>query len=323
MISHKSRKRLVNIFRWLLLFAFIFLFLQYFHANQSYFTKAISNLSIKPLVWMFVLSIVSNFITALKYHFTLRAQNVKPTLYASFKFYVIGRFLGMFMPQSGTIYRGIQFKKYFKVSYVQYAASFAAITWLTYFWSVIFLLWILIWEGQPIYFFNINPFYLLIACFLCFILVPLLGNAILSRITFSNSMFSNYLAKVSSIFRSIFSLISKGKLIIGFSMLTILSLTVVLLFYHIAFTTINISLKLHTLLFLVVLLQFSTIFNLTPGNTGILEFIAGFATLSSGFTMADGILVMVEVRLVTLISVTFLSLLMGARDLIALFRSSP
>jgi hypothetical protein len=121
-------------------------------------------------------------------------------------------------------------------------------------------------------------------------------------------------------------LTKSGRLLFVFVLLSFVSFLLLYLQLALAYHNIGIAAESGMLALVAALLKLGAIVLITPGNAGVLELLSGYITEAAQYSMAAGILILLEIRVVSSLAVLGAALLTGWRDIVSFLpitRRSP
>jgi uncharacterized membrane protein YbhN (UPF0104 family) len=239
------------------------------------------------------------------------------------RMFVIGRFLNLFVPQAGNVYRAVELRRRFDVSVQSFLVAFVNAPWLAMILNFLFgALFVGLLApaaevaGWPLW-------ALLAAATVGTSLAPIVAIAMLplfpARFRWAAWSRARLAEMVSVTLRSV----REPGYLARVGWWTLLAFVQASAMMWIGFVALGIPVGVAEAIAFYVLLQLATYVQLTPGNLGLQEF--AFAALSAGFgaTVADGVLVSTIVRVTGVIALVATALPVGGLEALRLARSAP
>ncbi|PKL50385.1 MAG: hypothetical protein CVV39_01645 [Planctomycetes bacterium HGW-Planctomycetes-1] len=247
--------------------------------------------------------VILSFTTLLTYAYRFKiimfkCSGINPPFWKWFKIIILARFYNMFFAPSGNIYRGIEFKKKFGISYTDYVSAGVSFTWMDLGLDLI-LSFLIIVAVEPDFKLGIFKAYRLVALITAGIIcLPILADLLLIRIPVKAPALvwtkTKLTAVVSTTLNNIKDISYLCKIIVWGLLVTVQTLVV----YYLVFTSFNFKLSIPVLMLFYSLLKISYAFIIIPGNVGIQEIAFGFLSSQTGASMAEGILISTVMRII-------------------------
>jgi uncharacterized membrane protein YbhN (UPF0104 family) len=289
----------------------------YLHRNWSDFAAGLALLDWSYFAAMGLLSVANNGLSGLRWYVVARRQNAAIGPLACVRMFFTGRLLGLIFPQGGSLYRLARLRSEFGMNLRQGLGVLAVFTWLTVLISLLGATGVLFVVEQRIILLGLDGRVLLSGLLLACGAVPLAGKVL--EKSFAQPTQNAVAAKLVRMVRALNQLLLSPKLFTEFLILSLANFLLTLALFYLAFLNLQLRPGLGPLILLVALMRVGTIIVLTPGNLGVLELVAGYVILAGGFSMEDGILVMLELRVVSTAVVLVFGGLFGGSHLRELF----
>lgn len=305
-----------KIIRLVLVVICIFYLARFFYINKDslQITFALSSITVFSVV---SLALLHYFLSSCRFQIVLKkCSGTSISVREWFKIFILGKLLNTFLPQAGNVYRSVQLKKDYDISYTNYISSLASFAWMDTSMNLIIATAVIAILNSGL---TIGPFSAWkILTFLTIVVValPVLTEVLLGKINFKNKHLHWVHSKLSEVMTaSVKNIRDKVYLLkIVFLGLAMLACTGALL--HICFRIFNINLSLPTLAVFYALLKISHYVSLTPGNLGVQELAYGFLGEQMGIGMAQGVLASALIRVVGTSVLFALGMLFGGGDLL-------
>jgi len=233
-----------------------------------------------------------------------------------FRLFMLGGFLNKLLPQAGNIYRAVQLKSYYQVSYTHFATAFVFFTWVDTFLNFSIVSIIIIGTGFSLELAGIQAVYVLPVLALLVMVLPFLLDKVLRNIRIEKDFISSLHKKFSVIVGNFVAAFNdpafSGKIIV----LGLIAFIPMCIRIYVTFLMLDVHLSLQTLVLFYALLKLSQLVNLTPGNLGIQELALGYVSEEAGVGMENGIIAALILRMLAYILLMFCGILFGGIGLI-------
>lgn len=237
------------------------------------------------------------------------------------RLFVLGRFLNLFVPQAGNVYRAVELRRRFDVRVQSFLVAFVNAPWLAMILNFGFgaafvglLAPSAAVAGWPLW-------ALLVAATLVTSLAPIVALPLLplfpERLRWAAWLRARLGEMVGVTLRSV----REPRYLARVTWWTLLAFIQASAMLWLGFVALGIPVGVAEAIAFYVLLQLATYVQVTPGNLGLQEL--AFAALSAGFgaTVADGILVSTIVRVTGVIALVVAALPMGGLEALRLTRA--
>jgi uncharacterized membrane protein YbhN (UPF0104 family) len=216
----------------------------------------------------------------------------------------------------GNLYRGIQLKEKYGVSYTGYISGFSSLAWMDTGINLViaFLAIIIISPG-----FKIGQFFawkILSLLAVSVVLSPIVGEIILRKRFFRNNYLDWLHSKLSEVLTVSVNNLNDQAYLLKVFLLGIALLIRTCIMFYVYFTVFDIRVSIPVLVVFYALYKVSTFIVITPGNIGIQEVVYGFLSEQIGIGMAQGVLVAALIRVVGVFSISVLGVFLGGINLL-------
>jgi uncharacterized membrane protein YbhN (UPF0104 family) len=245
-----------------------------------------------------------------------KCSGQRPHFWALFRIFILGRFLNTFISQAGTVYRGLQLKQDYEISYTDYISSFASFAWMDS-WINMVVAALVILTGRSNL--KIGSFYawqISLVLAICIFAAPLLMEASFRKISFNNTYLNWMHSKLNEVLKATVENVKDTVYVSKIIILGIAALICSGALYYICFQIFDITLTIPSLAVFYALLSLSTCIIITPGNIGVQELAYGFLSEQLGFGMAQGVLVAAFARISGTTIILLLGIILGGIDLL-------
>lgn len=289
---------------------------RFFYVNRQSLQIAF-NISISIIILIVLLSIV--YLLLHNYRFQLileKCSGQRPHFWPLFRIFVLGKFLNTFISQAGTVYRGLQLKQDYGISYTNYISSFASFAWMDSWLNMIVAALVILVGGRDLKIGSLYAWQISLVLAICIFAVPLLMEAAFRKISFNNTYLNWTHSKLTEVLKATVENVKDTVYVSKIIILGIAALICAGALYYIYFRIFDITLTIPSLAVFYALLSLSTCVILTPGNVGVQELAYGFLSQQLGFGMAQGILVAVFARISGTAILLSLGITLGGIDLL-------
>lgn len=245
-----------------------------------------------------------------------KCSGKNPPFWKWFKIIMLARFYNLFFAQSGNIYRGMELKKQFGISYTDYVSASVSFAWMDICLDLI-LSEIIIILVRPDFKLGTVKAYQFVALILIIILcLPILADVLLKRIPLKASALLWLKSKLSEVFTATINNIKDLAYLAKIIIWGLLVAAQTLVVYYILFISFDIKLDIPSLVLFYALLKLSSAVIITPGNIGVQEIAFGFLSSQIGGGMAQGILISAISRVLGSSIIIILAVILGGTGLI-------
>jgi hypothetical protein len=214
-----------------------------------------------------------------------------PPFWEWFKVIMLARFYNLFFAQSGNIYRGVELKRRFGISYTDYVSASVSFGWMDICLDLI-ITGVIIILVRPDFKLGAFKAYQFVALLLLVIIcLPLLADLLLKRISIKAPSLLWAKSKLSEVLTATITNIKDLPYLAKIVIWGLLVAAQTLIVYYILFMSFEIKLDIPSLMLFYALLKLSSAVIITPGNIGIQEIAFGVLSTQIGGGMAQGILI--------------------------------
>lgn len=309
--------RIFRMLRWAAALAVLAYVVWFLLQNKSQLAS-LRHLSAPLLAVLFLVTILNNLLYIVRFRQVVRKKTGLQIPFRSWvRFFLISRLFSMMAGQTGNLYRAWVFKKEYSVSIAKFLASALFITWLD---TCLFLLFgaVVIAAAAPhLEVAGVNAALLILAVLAGFVVVPLLLGKLLGSVHFSGRLggwaHRRFLELSSAILTGLKDPVFLLILSAGGFLSFLFSAAVIFGCFYGLGLAIDPS---GVALFLAVLGLCNRIVITPGGNLGIKELAYGFLAEQLHIGMAEGILVSLLSRIITMVVTIGLGLTAGGWHLI-------
>jgi hypothetical protein len=288
---------------------------KYFYANWD--SLQIAFKINKLMIALIILLSITTLITY-AYRFKIimhKCSGKNPPFWEWFKVIMLARFYNLFFAQSGNIYRGVELKRRFGISYTDYVSASVSFGWMDICLDLIITGAIIILIRPEFKLGDFKAYQFVALLLLVIICLPILADLLLKRISTNASVLLWIKSKLSQVITATISNIKDLSYLAKIVIWGLLVAAQTLIVYYILFTSFEIKLDIPSLMLFYALLKLSSAVIITPGNIGIQEIAFGVLSTQIGGGMAQGILISAISRVLGSSIIIILALILSGSGL--------
>ncbi|HAL45304.1 MAG: hypothetical protein A2Y12_06475 [Planctomycetes bacterium GWF2_42_9] len=264
--------------------------------------------------------ILFSFTTLLTYTYRFKiiiqkCSGINPPFWQWFNIVMLARFYNLFFAPSGNIYRGIEFKRKFGISYTDYISAGISFTWMDLTLDLILAFIVIMFVNPGFKLIGLEAWQVVGVITTGIIFMPFAAYFALKAISVKSPSLVWTKTKISQVVSATLNnardLKYLTKIIVWGLLVTIQTLIV----YYLIFISFNFKLHLPALMLFYSLLKISTAFIIIPGNVGIQEIAFGILSKEMGTGMAEGILISTVMRVLGTSLIIIIALIIGGKGL--------
>lgn len=244
-----------------------------------------------------------------------KCSGKNPPFWEWFKVIMLARFYNLFFAQSGNIYRGVELKRRFGISYTDYVSASVSFGWMDICLDLIITGAIIILIRPEFKLGDFKAYQFVALLLLVIICLPILADLLLKRISTNASVLLWIKSKLSQVITATISNIKDLSYLAKIVIWGLLVAAQTLIVYYILFTSFEIKLDIPSLMLFYALLKLSSAVIITPGNIGIQEIAFGVLSTQIGGGMAQGILISAISRVLGSSIIIILALILSGSGL--------
>jgi hypothetical protein len=290
---------------------------KYFYANWDSLQIAFK---INKLMIICIILISVTTLITFSYRFKIimhKCSGKNPPFWEWFKVIMLARFYNMFFAQSGNIYRGVELKRRFGISYTDYVSASVSFGWMDICIDLIITGVIIILIRPEFKLGNFKAYQFVALLLLVIICLPILADFLLKRISTNASSLLWIKSKLSQVLTATISNLKDLSYLAKIVIWGLLVAAQTLIVYYILFTAFEIKLDIPSLMLFYALLKLSSAVIITPGNIGIQEIAFGVLSTQIGGGMAQGILISAISRVLGSSIIIILALILGGSGMLS------
>lgn len=265
-----------------------------------------------PVLLMFPLYFLAAAVSSVRLLMVMRRFGLaRMTRPAWLRIFLLGRFLGWVAPQGGNLYRGTVLKRKYRFAVKDYVLGFLTFTWLEL--AIAFcLITATLWAFQPRLAIAGTPALLLSAGgAVVLVIFPVVSFPLLRRVR-GRGWAASFIQETAAIFHRVREI----RFLARFSLWGLLSFVVVIVWFHLAFSSLGISVGIGALAIFTAVMRMGLMVNITPGNIGIIEMAYGLLASGFGIDFSVGLMVGAVTRAVSFLAILAAGILLGGRPLL-------
>lgn len=244
-----------------------------------------------------------------------KCSGINPPFWQWFNIVMLARFYNLFFAPTGNIYRGVELKRKFNISYTDYVSAGVSFTWMDLTFDLILSFFTIIFVRPDLVLFNFKAYHVVGVIIVCIIIMPITANFVLRSIPVQKPFLVWVKSKLSQVISTTLNNMKDlryvGKIIVWGLLVTIQTVFV----YYLIFVSFNFKLHVPALMLFYSLLKISSAFLILPGNIGIQEIAFGFLSSEMGTGMAEGILISTFMRVLGTAFVIIIAVIIGGTGL--------
>lgn len=276
---------------------------------------ALRDLAPAAVAWLVVQQLAYLVAQSGRFHVVLVRFTDRPVgFWPWLRLFVLGRFLNLFVPQGGNVYRAVELHRRYGVGYTDFVAAFVNAPWLAMVLNL-GLGAVVVGAWQPDAALAGWPLWaLLAATTLAAALAPLVALAVLPAFPRRWRPTAWLHERLATMVRATFdSLRDRGYLVRVFGWTAVSFVQASAMLWY-GFVALGSPVGVAEAVAFYVLLQLATYFPVTPGNVGVQEL--AFGALAAGFGAAavDGVVVSGLVRVTGVVALVLASLPLGGLE---------
>ena len=232
------------------------------------------------------------------------------------KIFILGRFLNLMFTQIGNIYRSVQLKNKYGITYTRYISAFTSMAWIDTCINLLLAVVVVIVTNSS---FQVGVFVawkiLSLLFFIC-LMSPILFEFVLKRIDLKNSKLKWVHSKLLEVLRVTVANIRDPSFIGKIFALGLLLFIRTIIAFQLYFLIFDTHAPLAALVFFHAIFKLGFFITLTPGNLGVQEIAWGFLSEQMNLGMEEGILISGFSRVVSSSVLIISGFTLGGMDLV-------
>lgn len=259
-----------------------------------------------------------------RFHVVLRQVAAQPVgFWPWLQLFVVGRFLNLFVPQGGNVYRAYLLKHRFGVPYTRFVTAFANAPWIAMVlnFAIGSVAVALLAPGVAVAGW---PLWLLLGlAALATAAVPFVAALVLPRLPRRCRWLAWLHARVAEVLGLTLASLRDARYLGRVSAWTLAAFAQAVLMLWVCFAALGTRVGVAEAVAFYVLLQLATYLTVTPGNLGVQELAFAFLAVGMGSGAVDGVLVSGLLRVTGVIALVAVALPLGGAQALRSSRSPP
>ncbi|MFN2323685.1 MAG: YbhN family protein [Trueperaceae bacterium] len=273
---------------------------------------ALSDVAPVAVAWLVVQQLAYLVAQSGRFHVVLVRFAERPIGFAPWlRLFVVGRFLNLFVPQGGNVYRAVELHRRFDVRYVDFVAAFVNAPWLA---TVLNLALgaVAVAALQPTAALGGWPLWLVLSgAALAGAVAPFVALAVLPLVPRAWRPLAWLHARLAAMVHATLASLRDRRYLARVFAWTLVSFVQASAMLWYGFVALGSSVGIAEAIAFYVLLQLATYFPLTPGNVGVQELAFGALAAGFGATALDGVVVSGLVRVTGVVALVLSALPLG------------
>jgi uncharacterized membrane protein YbhN (UPF0104 family) len=228
-----------------------------------------------------------------------------------FRLISVGQMLNLFVPQLGSVYRGVALKREFGIAYMTYASGLFAFVWLDLVMGFLIGSLTIAVLDPTLYLGSVLALPALALLILALLTGPFAIRWFVSVFRVKGSFATKVQARMTTLLSNAASALKAPAFMLRFFLLNVLVTVVQVVLLALLFRAVDAEVPLAALLLFQVLLKLANQIVITPGNLGITELMFGVLAHGSRCTLEQGLAVALLFRTTVTVMVILLGVLAG------------
>jgi uncharacterized membrane protein YbhN (UPF0104 family) len=230
---------------------------------------------------------------------------------AWFRLTSVGQMLNLFVPQLGSVYRGVVLKRDYGISYLTWATGLISFVWLDMVGGLLIALTAIVMLEPGLLFFGRSAGGILALALLAIFTGPIAAAWVMERVPSRSGRLGKLQQRLTTLLSTASKAARSPGLMLRFFALNLLVTTGQTTTLWLAFGSVGASISLSGLLLFQILIKLTNQVVITPGNLGITELAFGALAHGSARTLEQGIAVSLLLRAVSSTMTVLLGVLSG------------
>ncbi len=230
---------------------------------------------------------------------------------AWFRLTSVGQMLNLFVPQLGSVYRGVVLKRDYGISYLTWATGLISFVWLDMVGGLLIALLAIVTLEPGLLFFGRSAGAVLGLALFGVFTGPIVVAWLMERIPSRSGSLGRWQQRLTTLLSTASSVARSPSLMLRFFALNLLVTTGQTTTLWLAFQSVGASISLSGLLLFQILIKLTNQVVITPGNLGITELAFGALAHGSARTLEQGIAVSLLLRAVSSTMTVVLGVMSG------------
>jgi uncharacterized membrane protein YbhN (UPF0104 family) len=274
--------------------------------------NALADLAPAAVAWLVVQQLAYLLAQSGRFHVVLVRFAERPVGFAPWlRLFVLGRFLNLFVPQGGNVYRAVELHRRFDVGYANFVAAFVNAPWLAMVLNLA-LGAVAVAALQPSAALGGWPLWLVLAlATLLGAAAPFVALAVLPLVPRGWRPLAWLHARLAAMVAATLESLRDRRYLARVFLWTLVSFVQASAMLWYGFAALGRPVGVAEAIAFYVLLQLATYFPVTPGNVGVQELAFGALAAGFGATAVDGVVVSGLVRVTGVVALVLAALPLG------------
>ncbi len=274
--------------------------------------RVLADLAPAAVAWLVVQQLAYLVAQSGRFHVVLVRFAGRPVGFAPWlRLFVLGRFLNLFVPQGGNVYRAVELRRRFDVTYVNFVAAFVNAPWLAMVLNLA-LGAVAVAALQPAATLGGWPLWLVLAlATLLGAIAPFMALVALRLVPRGARPLAWLRARLVEMVDATLASLGDRRYLMRVFVWTLVSFVQASAMLWYGFAALGSPVGVAEAIAFYVLLQLATYFPVTPGNVGVQELAFGALAAGFGATAVDGVVVSGLVRVTGVVALVLAALPLG------------
>ncbi len=310
------RKLAVPVIRWLIAIVCAVYVIHIFRSNWESFRQAL-NIDRDTLLLLSAVTVLTQLIASVRFQQVMeKCSQVQLTVFAWFRIFVVGRFLNLFAPQAGNVYKSVILKRSHGISYTDYASSFFGFAWMDVSFHLLVGLMIVQLLEPDLALAEVSAVYLISLALLLVGGLPFALLYLANRVRFGQKWLAWAHEKASQVLRFCVSSLSDPTYLAGFIFLGLGQFLLLSIQFYLCFVTLGVDASFSAITVFYIAAKMTNQVLITPGNFGVREVIFAMVTDQLGLGIDTGAAVSLMLRALALVRDSIFGLAFGGIGLL-------
>jgi uncharacterized membrane protein YbhN (UPF0104 family) len=236
--------------------------------------------------------------------------------------FIIGRFLNLFVPQAGNLYRGFELRRRFDVTVTSYLTALFSAAWISAIVNFAIGTVVVLVTRPDLQLAGVPVGLLLGVAAAVTAAVPVAGTRALGRLDASVTQFAWLRGRFISLLQVTVGSIHDPRYLVRIVGWSVTAFAQAGFMYWVCFSAIGVDIGIPEVVAFYAILQVTTFVMITPGNLGVQELAFGALGAGIGAGVVEGVLVSALLRMTGIAAVVALAIPLGGLRLLKATRSS-
>ena len=274
--------------------------------------SALSALSLPALLALLALQVVYLWVQSGRFHVVLvRFARRELDFWRWFELFVLGRFLNLFVPQAGNVYRALELRRRFDIGIQEFLVAFVNAPWLAMLLNFLFGAAAVGLLAPRVLLAGVPLVVALLVAALITALAPFVALTLLPLVPQRFRATAWLRSRLAEMVGVTLESLRERRYLLRVSAWTLASFVQATAMLYVGFIALGLEVGVAEAVAFYVLLQLATYLQVTPGNLGLQELAFGALSVGFGASISDGVLVSAMVRLTGVVALVVAALPLG------------